>query len=73
MGKEVGIRGEEEEERGLEMEHAGTRRERSGSGNGNGSVSGSTGMPPRGGGVWAVTHPREVERFLREFDACEGR
>ena len=70
VGKEVGIRGEEE--RGLEVKHGGLRSDGDGSGKGDGSVSGRTGMPPKGGGVWAVTHPREAERFLREFDACEG-
>lgn len=62
VGKEVGIRGEEEH--GSESEK------------GDSSVGGSTSMPPlppRGGGVWAVTHPREVEQFLHEFDACERR
>ena len=70
VGKEVGIRAAEENERGtdgrLNAESRGLGKD------GSSSESNKTTMPLRGGGVWAVTHPREVELFLREFEACEG-
>ena len=62
MGKEVGIRAT-----GGREKAGGKRTGESGSGSDKSSI------PLRGGGVWAVTHPREVEQFLREFEACEGK
>ena len=62
VGKEVGIRAT-----GGCEKAGGKRTGESGSGSDKSSI------PLRGGGVWAVTHPREVEQFLREFEACEGK